>query len=181
MLLSLPIAFIIGVLNRIADMVADDGLKLGRYLGWAVGIAYGSLIAYVITQFPLLAELGLAVLLSVLVTGKIDHPVHYMGIASFLFFMAAFGIGPINIALLLVFTVGGAIDEAGNSLTDKRRVPGALRTFFRYRFTMEAVTLVVSAATGIWMLFLAMVSYDAGFTYLFPDSVRRKLLSVCGQ
>ena len=181
MLSALPIVFIIGALNRIADMIADDGLRLSRRVGYAMGTLYGFLIAYVITQFPVLAELGVAVLLSVLITGKIDHPAHYMGIASLLFFLAVFGISPLNMTLLIVFALGAALDEAGNHLADIGKLKGPLGKFFRFRFTMEALTLAVSIYTGNIIYFLAMVAYDAGFTYVFPDRVRRKLLIVCGQ
>ena len=177
MWLAIPIVFAAGVLNRIADMAADDGLELGRYPGYAVGALYGFLIAYAITQFPMLAELGIAVLISVLIAGKIDHPAHYVGIASVVFFTAIFGIGPLNPALLVIFVIGGALDEAGNHMADIRRIRGALGTFFRYRLAMEAFTLAISLLTGNHILFLAMVAYDAGFSYLFPDMVRRKLLS----
>jgi hypothetical protein len=180
MLLALPMVFIIGVLSRIADMIADDGLRLSRYAGYAIGALYGFLIAYLVTQFPILAELGVAILLSVLITGKIEHPVHYLGIASLLFFMAVFGIGPLNIALLLVFVLGAALDEAGNLMADKGKIRGAPGAFFRFRLTMEALTLTVSVYTGNVMFFLAMVAYDAGFTYVFPDRIRRKLISVSG-
>ncbi len=181
MLLAIPMVFITGVLNRIADMIADDGLMLDKHAGYAIGILYGFLIACIITQFPVLAELGLAVILSVLITGKIDHPAHYLGIASFLFFLAVFGFGPLNIALLLVFVLGAALDEAGNQLSDKGKLKGMHGAFFRFRLTMEALTLAVSAYTGNIFYFLAMLAYDAGFTYVFPRRVRRKLIIACGQ
>ena len=181
MLLAIPIVFITGALNRIADMIADDGLRLNQYAGYSIGALYGFLIAYVIMRFPVLAELGVAILLSVLITGKIDHPAHYLGIASFMFFLAVFGFSPLNITLLIVFVLGAALDEAGNHLSDIGKLKGPLGTFFRFRFTLEVLTLSVSIYTGNIIYFLAMVAYDAGFTYMFPDRVRRKLLIACGQ
>lgn len=181
MILELPVVFIIGALNRIADMIADDGLLLGRFAGHAMGALYGFLIAYVITQFPVLAELGVAILLSLLVTGKIDHPAHKIGIASSLFFLAIIGFGPLDMALLLAFVLGAALDEAGNHMADAGKLRGPLGAFFRFRLAMEVMTLAVSAYTGNPIYFLAMVAYDAGFTYLFPDRVRRKLLIAFGQ
>jgi hypothetical protein len=179
-MLIFPIVFIIGFLNRIADMVSDDGLKLNRPLAYFAGILYGFLIAYVITAYPVLAELGMAIILSVILTGKIDHPVHYLGLGSMLFFLVIYGISPINITLLIVFIVGAGIDEFGNGLADRKRIKGILGTFFHYRLTMEVLTFMVSIVTGFWIFFLAMISYDAGFSYAFPERVKRKLISICG-
>ncbi len=176
----LPIVFSLGVLNRIADMIADEGLRLSRLIGYPLSIAYGFLIAYVITAYPVLAELGVAILLSVILTGKIDHPTHYMGIGSMIFFVAIMGISPLNPALLILFILGAAIDEAGNNLADDKKVKGVAGKFFRLRLTMEVLTLAISLATGLWAFFIAMLAYDAGFSYVFPDRVRRKLISVCG-
>ena len=180
MLEAIALVFIAGVLTRFADMIADDGLKLNRYLGYMVGAVYGFLIAYVITQYPLLAELGIAVILAVIFTMKIDHPVHGVGIASMIFFALIYGMGPVGPALLSVFLIGGALDEIGNHFSDKGKLKGIFGRFFKLRLTMEAVTFAVSAYTGNWIIFLAMVSYDIGFTYLFPGSVRRKLIRFAG-
>jgi len=176
MIVILLAVFAAGVLTRIADTAADDGLNLNKYLGYAIGALYGFLIAYVITQYPVLAELAVAVLLSVIVTGKIDNPIHYMGIGAAIFFLALYGLAPLNLALLAVFIAGGIADEAGNYLSDKGRLGGIAGYFFRYRMAMEAVTFTLSACTGNWIFFLAMLSYDTGYTYIFPAAARRKLI-----
>jgi len=180
MLQVLAIVFFAGVMNRITDMMADEGLKLNRYLGCVIGLLYGFLLAYVITHNPVLAELGIAVLLSLLITGKIDRPVHYLGITSMIFFIAIYGINPLNIFWLLIFVLGSVLDEAGNYLADQKKIKGAVRNFFHLRLTMEVITFAVSVFTGFWILFIAMVCYDTGFIYIFPDRLRRKLISLGG-
>ncbi len=181
MLEALVLVFAAGVLTRMADMIADDGLDINRYVGYAIGAFYGFLGAYIITQYPLLGELGIAVVLPVLFTSKIDHPVHGIGIATMLFFLAIYGINPLNLALLSLFITGGIVDEAGNHLSDKRKLKGIVGRFLGYRLTMETVTFAVSMYTGNWIIFLAMIAYDAGFTYIFPESVKRKLIRFAGQ
>lgn len=181
MLLIYPMVFVMGVLNRIVDMVADDGLRLNRYFTYLMGICYGLLIAFIISSTPILAELGIAILLSLLVLGKIDHPGHYFGIGSAVFALAVWGFSPVSLPLLGMFILFAFVDELGNHFADKGRITGIPGRFFRLRLTMEAVTLILSAYTGQWIYFLAMLCYDAGFTYVFPDSVRRKLISVGGQ
>jgi hypothetical protein len=178
MWILLPLLFMTGVLTRIADMIADDGLKLNRYVSYATGIAYGFLIAYVIRTNPALAELGIAVILSVIITGKIDHPVHCLGVSSMLFFLAIYGINPLNPALLVIFILGAAADELGNNLADENRIRGGFGHFLRLKLTMEAVAFLASAFTGLWIIFLAILIYDAGYTYIFTPGVRRRLLSI---
>jgi hypothetical protein len=181
MIETLLAVLIAGIFTRIADMIADDGLYLSRYIGYTIGAFYGFLGAYIITQYPLLGELGIAVVLSVLFTSKIDHPVHAIGVATTLFFLAIYGLNPLNLALLSIFIAGGIVDEAGNYLSDKRKLRGIMGRFFGYRLTMEAVTFCVSFYTGNWIIFLAMIAYDAGFTYMFPEPVKRKLIRLSRQ
>ncbi len=177
---ALLLVFSIGALTRIADMIADDGLKLNRYMGYFIGILYGFLIAYVITRYPLLAELGIGVILAVVLTMKIDHPVHGAGIIAMLFPLFIYGMGPINIVILSAFFIGGAVDEIGDYFSGKRKIKGLLGSLFRLRLTMEAVTFAFSVYTGNWIFFLAMLAYDTGFTYIFPEHVRRKLIRLAG-
>lgn len=181
MVFELLAVFSIGVLTRIADMIADDGLRVGRYLGYAIAALYGFLATFVITHYPVLAELGIAVMLAVLFTSKIDHPIHATGIATMIFFIALYGIAPLNPVLLTIFILGGIADELGNNLSDKGRLKGITGRFFSYRLTMEAVAFAVSLYTGNWLIFMAMVAYDLGFMYIFTGSVRRKLLRLSGQ
>lgn len=177
---AILMVFTIGVLTRIADMTGDEGLNLNRYARYMVGVAYGFLTAHVIASHPLLAPIGLAVMLSVLLAGKIDSRIHLMGLGSFLFFTAVYGLGPVDLTLMLIFIAGAALDETGNSLSDTGKLRGPAGRFFRYRLTLEVTTFLVGAFTGVWLFFLAILSYDTGFTYVFPERVRKKLISLSG-
>jgi len=181
MLEVLPVVFLTGFLNRIADMVADDGMKLNMNVAYIAGILYGFLIAYTITHYPLLAPLGLAVVLSVLMTGKIDHPVHYLGISSMLFFSAFFGFFRTDMAVLVFFIAAAAIDEIGNGLSDRKRIRGIAGEFFRLRLTLDAAAFFISLASGSWIIFLSIIAYDLGFTYIFTRGVRSRLINITRQ
>lgn len=174
------LVFIIGVLSRIVDMATSDGLRLGRPLGYFLGAIYGFLIAYVIGNYPALATLSLVIVASILVAGKVDHPFHYAGMASLVFFLLIYGIGQLEPILGIIFMAGAVTDEVGNGLSDRGRIKGFLGVFFRYRLTMELLTLIVSLLTGRWELFVAMVAYDLGFSYIFTDRVRGRLINIMG-
>jgi hypothetical protein len=175
---AMLLAFLTGILSRIADMVADEGLKMNRFISLSLGIIYGFLIAFIIGRYPILSEMGLAIFLSVLLSGKIDHPVHYAGLVSF--FMSTFfifGFSYMNFLFFVVFMIGGAVDELGNALADRKKLKGIIGTFFSFRLTMEVLTLGLSVYTGEWIFFLAMLSFDSGFTYIFPDRFRSFLIN----
>ena len=167
MLAALPLVFVIGVLNRIADMVADDGLRLNKALAYATGAAYGLLIAVTIHFFPLLAPMGIAVLLSCIFTGKIDSDVHYIGLGAFVLSIAVLGLAMPDPVLLAIFLAAGVLDEIGNGMADRSGMKGPLASFFRLRLTMETAALLISAYTGVWAYIVSMLFYDSGFTYIF--------------
>ena len=95
--------FVVGILTRIADMAADDGLKLNKFLVYATGALYGLLIAYIITQHPVLAELGIAVLLAV-----IFHPAEQDILAALETVQNNLHITP---QVLIWFQPGSLVDE----------------------------------------------------------------------
>jgi len=168
---ALLLSFLIGVLTRIADMVSDDGLRMNRALAHAAGAAYGLLIAAMIHMFPVLAPLGLAILLSCIFTGKIDSTVHYAGLGAFVLSAALLGFVMPDPFLLAAFLAAGLADEIGNGLADRSRIRGPLASFFSLRLTMEAAALLASAYTGAWIYIASMLSYDLGFTYI-PAGLR---------
>jgi len=172
------IVFLTGFIIKFADMIADDGLKAGNALTYFFGSFYGFLLAFIISANPMWAELGIAVILGVLLTGKIDHPVHYSGLGSFMFFTAVFGLNPVNLIVLLVFIGGASVDEIGNNLVDRKRIKGILGKFFECRLTMDVVAFAVSLLTGYWAIFFGMLAFDAGYTYVYRDVVKRKIISM---
>lgn len=178
MLALISALFVVGVLNRLIDLKYDDGLKINMYLVYFFGISYGLLIAHVINLFPVLFELGIGLVLAVLLTKKIDQFGHALGIISLFLLLAINGFPAVNLAILAFFLLGGIFDELLNDYVDSRKMKNKIFSgFFKYRLTMEVVTLVLSVVTGNLIYFIAMVSYDAGFSYIFSDKIKRKLIS----
>ena len=174
--------FVIGLLNRLADMHADEGLRMGKVTAYLLGATYGFLIAHLIVAYPVLAEAAIAVMVSVIVTGKINHTVHYAGVGVMLLSLAFYGIPPLIIPLLAAFLVAGIIDEMGNDLFDgKRGKKGVWGVFFERRMTMEVVALAVTLLTGNWVFIASVICYEIGYSYIFTKRLKRKLLSIGGQ
>ena len=173
--------FSAGILTRIADMIADDGLALGKISGYIIGALYGLIAGYVMVTEPAISELVIAVMLAVIITGKIDHPVHYTAVTSMIMTLVFFGLAPVNIILLCTFLLVGVFDEVMNGLSDRKMVKGIAGRFFGYRLSMEAAAFAVSVFTGQWIILFAIIAYDAGFTYMFPDIVKCKLIRLSKQ
>lgn len=161
-LILLPV-FLTGVLTKFADLIADDGLEIRRVFSYSIGVVYGVLIAYILATHPLLAPMGLAAVLAVLLTKKIDQRPHNIGIASMFLFMGIWGFPKIDIVMISVFLASGLIDEVGNDKADEGKMRGVLRKVFEYRLVFEITAFLVSLFTGEWIIFFGMLSFDAGY------------------
>jgi len=157
------VIFIIGFLTKLADMAVDDGLNIPKHVSYVTGAVYGILIAYVITSYPILSPLGLAVVLAVLLMRKIDAAPHDIGIAMMLLTLALLGFPKTDSMLLLLFLVAGISDEVLSDFADKGKVKGLAGEILKKRIILEIVCLSFSALTGKWMVFLGIFFYDAGY------------------
>jgi hypothetical protein len=169
MLELIPLSFATGALAKFSDIIADDGLDVNPRISFPLAACYGFLLAYIISNYPVLSPLVTAVVLGVVFTGKIDHGVHYTGIASMFFFLSVFGIQPVNMYLLLVFVAAGVIDEIGSDRADRGHIKGLLGKSFVFRPVLEVTAFVISLLTGEWVFFISMLSADAGYIYLFKE------------
>jgi len=161
----LPWVFATGFLTKLVDLSVDEGLKIARPLIYMAGAAYGILIAYVISNYPLLSPLGLAVVFAVMLAGKIDRKPHITGIVFMVIFLGIWGFAETDLVLLSIFLFAGTMDEIFSDLADKRKIKGKAAKVFENRIILEITALSVSLATGYWIIFLGMLSYDLGYFF----------------
>jgi hypothetical protein len=166
--------FFIGVLTKLADLVADDGIEMRRVFSYSIGILYGILIAYVLVTHPLLAPMALAAVLAVLMTKKIDRKPHNIGIASLFLFLGIWGLPKIDVLMTSVFMAAGLIDEIGNDRADSGKIKGVFKKVFDYRLVFEVTAFAVSVVTGEWIIFLSMLSFDVGYILISKIGTRIK-------
>jgi hypothetical protein len=177
MIYVLLLLFAAGFLVKLSDIFSDGKKKKKSptyYLSHVSGILYGIISGYVIVNYPVLAPLGIAVMLSVLFTKKIDHPVHFLGIGSSVLVFSFLGLPRVELVPLVFFLCGGAADELGNDLANKKRIKGVVGKFFSYRLMLETFALVFSAITGIWPVFFSILLFDVG--YILADRIQRTRL-----
>ncbi len=144
----------VGVLTKLNDDLVDV-VKAQDWITYFTGIAYGALGAWVVVTQPILAPVGIGIIIGLLFTGKIDHPSHGLAIAAFLFTLSAVGFPRVDIALLAVFSAASLADEL---LHERFK-----HWFFKNRMSMETIALGVWAFTGVWQLLAGIVCFDVGY------------------
>ena len=132
----------------------------------------------------------LAVILSVLLKGKIDNPAHLIGLVSIILFsiITILYLDGVNVVILpLIFlTSAGLLDEVGNDVIGYvHKYQGDNR--FRYRFTLYffgrrylmKAALLYLVLFGIFPLYslLAFILFDEAYIIVDLYSPSRKTIS----
>ncbi len=158
--------FIAGLSLKIGDDLLDV-LNRPRH-AWLPLILTGLAAGRLLSNSQWDAALLTAILMGVLIAGKVDRPqfVAVLFIAPLIMFI----VGPPLImdllqwcALIVILLLAGAIDEIGNDWAD-RRARSRITWFFAHRFTMKICALLLcivlpmflSTAIGMWI-------FDAGY------------------
>lgn len=168
------VAVVTGVLTKLVDIVEEHNPNLSENISLISGVIYGILIGYVISFSPELSGLWIAIVLSVLITRKIDSRGHYLGIISMIIFVLVFGWMGTNILYIIIFTPIGVLEELINDkFVDKGKIKNKrISTFFTWRPLIEISVFIVSVMTGQWIIWLGILSYDIG--YILIEFLMRK-------
>jgi len=157
------LSFIVGFLVRIVDLKEDNGLRLPRFSELVLGFAYGAILAFIFSAWPhTLALFG--VFLALIITRKIDAPGHFAGLAGLAFALVWLGV-PVDWPMfpIALFIVTGTLDETADWLQQKKKLRKPLSTAFYIRPFSEVVAFVYSCTTGLWEVWVALLSFDVAF------------------
>ncbi|MFH1663984.1 MAG: hypothetical protein ABH986_04220 [archaeon] len=165
MIFILLAAFFTGLLSKLTDLIEEHGLKLPLIFARISGIIYGFLIAFVVFVSPELSALWVAVVVSLLVLGKINSSGHYLGIASMAVSLVFLGVSEINVFyLLLFFSVSFAEEIVNDKIVDKNKIKNKLlNEFMKLRPLIELTALIVSFVSGKWIIWLGILAFDFGY------------------
>ena len=133
----------------------DESHKRWSYV---FGAAFGALGAWVVVNYPILAPLGIGLVLGQLLAGKIDTPAHGLATAAFFFPIVAMGIASMDAVMLTVFSLAALVDELAHE-----RVR---HWFFENRLTVEVAAFCVFAFTNVWEPLAGILCFDAGYLVL---------------
>lgn len=155
----------VGVLTRAVDNYHDRKWRMPKLLVLALAVAYGLTIAFVAGEVPATMPLFLAVILGLIITGKIDYYGHFAGTAAFFAASYFFGFSSVNLMLFLIFLLTGILDEKISDYSGKRRTKLIYR-ILEHRPFLEIIALSASAYTGIWEIWISLFLYDIGAGYI---------------
>ncbi len=113
---------------------------------------------------PVSATILFAVLLGVLLAGKIDNLVFRTSSASIILVLVCSGrFEPLSWTFAAL-VLAGVLDEKGNDLVVSHHVSRFMEFFLRHRFSMKVGVLAVCAASLMpWVYLLAFLSFDLAY------------------
>ena len=141
--------------------------------------------AYLMSLHAASATILLAIVLAVLLKGKIDNIAHQAGLVGIIGVVLVSGYFEFIWLGLIVITIAGILDEVGNDYVDRKDLYGKgdiiskiIHYFFEYRFTMKlAVFAFAFAGFYDWVYFLAFIGFDIAYVALTWYSLYLKNLS----
>lgn len=164
------IFFLLGSTVKFIDDVYDEGKASEKYALTVAPIA-GAIWGYDMSANPTVATILLAIIIGVLVSGKVDNLGHSLALSVIIVSVVIFEVD-INEGLLPLLVISAGIDEVGNDLFIKKNILPklqfgihvVLKSFFRYRFTLKGVVFGVALSGLIaWEFFLAFMAFDGGY------------------
>lgn len=167
-LLLFLIAAAVGALVKLTDSQTDEKIFFFTRGQYITGIAAGILGGVLLASDARLTALFAGVLLGLLLTGKADRKAHQLAMAATLATIAVLGIQRPDAPSLLIFAAAAMGDELLNDWQDRRRraengSSGILAIMAENRLILETAALAVSALTGEWTYFLAVIAFDVGY------------------
>jgi hypothetical protein len=163
-LLLVSFAFL-GAGLKYIDCVYDEGV-FDKRVALVLGVACGLLGGYVMATDATSSSIGIAVVVGVAVTRKIDTSV-FMLATIFAFAIPIFLATSVvlNWLPIAALVFGGIADEMGNNQADLGLIKTPFwKTFFHFRFSMQAVMLLlVIFRVFAPIYFLAFILFDLSY------------------
>ncbi|MEW6749299.1 MAG: hypothetical protein AB1295_06350 [Candidatus Micrarchaeota archaeon] len=146
------LAFVAGLFVKIVDWL-DDDLKSKHPIKYALAIAYGILLGYLIAMAPF-AALFLAALIAQVFARKVDTLAHRLGFTLAALSLIYFGFPSLDLALVTAFLFLAFLDEID--------FVGKLRPLNDWRPFLKLGALA-PAIIGNWSYFAGIISFDVGY------------------
>jgi len=149
---------------------AFDERVFNKKIAYAVAPLLGVLWAYTMFIDAASATILLAILLGVLLKGKIDNYAHFMGMIVVIAGVIVLGVQLLIIPLIFL-TLAALFDEVGNDFIDKRHyIQGnnVFKKFIGYFFDQRWLTKIVILGLAVVNVipiyfFLAMLLFDGAY------------------
>lgn len=160
--LVLAFALIGGGLKYVDDAF-DEGLYSKKRATGVAGLLVVLWIALSLLD-AYSATILTAVLLGVLLSGKVDNPPFKVSALLIVLTTLTLADGSILLLPLAVLTVFAVLDEKGNDYVDRNRVSWKIGFFFAHRFAFKLALLAVCALSMVpFLYFLAFLCFDIAY------------------
>ncbi len=158
--------FLSGSLIKLTDNIEDKNL-FNKLYAIPCGLAYGSLMGYLMISDNDSALLFGGIILGNLLTGKINSTGHYFGLGAILVMIFLYGIR-LSFLVLPVAALA-ALDEIGDLL----HAPKSLELIFKYRLILKVGILVLVALNMLGLnALIVLLAFDAA--YMLTDRITRR-------
>jgi len=133
----------------------------------------GGLWAFTMTLHPASATILAAIVLAVLLRGKIDNLAFMVGTVTIITALFFSGLATFLWLPLILITLAGVLDEVGNDYVDKNfKANKFIYIFFEYRFTMKLAVLYFAAINYfVWVYFFAFIAFDVAYALVMHYSM----------
>ena len=152
--------FFSGLFCKLTDEIIDKKLKLKK-LVYLFGALYGGLIFVLLINYPVLSSLLLGTVIGAIITKKIDHKAHFLGVVIIFISLFFIDILKINYILLIVFSLASSLDEVLSEFYRKNK--NIIFKVLEYRILLEVAALIVSLVLNQWIFFFGILSFDMGY------------------
>ena len=165
MLFEYFLIFAGGALAKLADAQVDE-LIFRRFRGaeYAVAMAYGLILGYFLTFDSLFATVALAVLVGVLLAGKIDQKAHQAAVAVAIIVAFARGIAPIAWLPFVLLLLAAYFDELLSDRADRGEIRNKLEAFVaRHRLSMDFMAVFLALLYQQPDFAISILLFDIGY------------------
>ncbi len=169
--------FLLGALVKFIDDAFDEKAyprKFALILAPITAIFW----AYIMALDPMFAVLLTAIILGVIIKGKIDNVAFVIAVLCVYLVYFFFGVWhelltPFYLFLIVIIAIAGVLDEIGNDYVDNNQIfkkgffGKIVHYFFEYRFTMKLFVLFLSLL-GFFHIFFFVVFFfwDIGYEFV---------------
>ncbi len=158
MLIEAALALIAGFLAKTCDEQSERGLPYPAILFYAAALAYGAILGW-LSVSTALSSLFLALALAAILSRKIDHPIHVLGIAAFGAVLIWQPMAQFDAWAFSLFLLAGLLDELELKL-------GRIFTLIgEQRLWTPLAALALMLYGGQYLFLVAIVAFDAAYRF----------------
>lgn len=150
------ISAISGFCAKLSDEVADRGIKLNPLIALVSSILYGCGLG-LLTTYTSLSSIILALAISTLVAGKINHRLHLVGLLVFTIIVVSNPIQLFDYRLFCIFFILSLVDEL------ELKSKGPLNLLLTQRILTPIGAFILFLWSGQYIFLLFILSFDIAY------------------